>query len=80
MINHNPELEIIIANATDLAKKYNHEYVTLEHLTHGLISFKPFNDLLVSFGADVECRQVERLKLRQGPDWRVSHIETEPGE
>jgi ATP-dependent Clp protease ATP-binding subunit ClpA len=54
MINHNPEIEVIVANATDLAKKYNHEYVTLEHLTHGLISFKPFNDLLVSFGADTE--------------------------
>ena len=52
MINHNPEIEVIIANATDLAKKYNHEYVTLEHLTHGLVSFKPFNDLLISFGID----------------------------
>ena len=28
MIQHNPEIEVIIANATDLAKKYNHEYVT----------------------------------------------------
>jgi ATP-dependent Clp protease ATP-binding subunit ClpA len=53
MIQHNPEIEVIIANATDLAKKYNHEYVTLEHLAHGLISFKPFNDLLTAFGADV---------------------------
>lgn len=52
MINHNPEIEVVIANATDLAKQYNHEYVTLEHLAHGLISFKPFNDLLVAFGAD----------------------------
>jgi ATP-dependent Clp protease ATP-binding subunit ClpA len=54
MIHHNPEIEIIIANATDIAKKYNHEYVTLEHLAHGLVSFKPFNDLLVSYGADAD--------------------------
>jgi len=51
-IQHNPEIEIVIANATDLAKHYNHEYVTLEHLAHGLVSYKPFNDLVNSFGAD----------------------------
>ena len=51
-IHHNPEIEIIIANATELAQKHNHEYVTLEHLAHGLVSFKPFNKLLIEFGAD----------------------------
>jgi ATP-dependent Clp protease ATP-binding subunit ClpA len=54
MINHNPEIEVIIASATELAKKYNHDYVTLEHLAQGLVTFKPFNDLLVSFGADTD--------------------------
>lgn len=54
MIQHNPEIEVIIANATDLAKKYNHEYVTLEHLAHGLISYKPFYQLLNAFGADTD--------------------------
>ena len=52
MINHNPEIEVVIANATELAKKHNHAYVTLEHLAHGLLSFKPFNDLMVTFGCD----------------------------
>jgi ATP-dependent Clp protease ATP-binding subunit ClpA len=52
MIQHNPEIEVVIASASDLAKKYNHEYVTLEHLTHGLVTFKPFNDLLVAHGID----------------------------
>ena len=55
MIQHNPEIEVVIANATDLAKKYNHEYVTLEHLTHGLLSYKPFNDLIFAFGADTDA-------------------------
>lgn len=51
-MNHNPEIEVIIASATDLAKKLNHEYVTLEHLAHGLVCYKPFYDLLNTFGAD----------------------------
>ena len=53
MIQHNPEIEVIIANATELAKQYNHEYVTLEHLAHGLISYKPFNELIIKMGVDV---------------------------
>ena len=53
MINHNPEIEVVIANATELAKQYNHAYVTLEHLAHGLLSFKQFNELLTNFGADI---------------------------
>ena len=52
MIQHNPEIEVIIASATDLAKSYNHEYVTIEHLTRGLITYKPFNDLLIAYGID----------------------------
>ena len=31
-INSNPEIEEIIASATELARDYRHEYVTLEHL------------------------------------------------
>ena len=51
-MQHNPEIETVIANAVESAKKYNHEYVTLEHLANGLVSFKPFNELLTSFGVD----------------------------
>ena len=53
MIQHNPEIETLIANATELAKKYNHEYVTVEHLTHGMLTYKPFNDLMLAFGCDI---------------------------
>ena len=53
MIHHNPEIEVVIANATDVAKSYNHEYVTLEHLAHGMLTYKPFNELLTAYGADV---------------------------
>ena len=54
MIQHNPEIEIVVANATELAKNYNHEYVTLEHLAHGLMTFKPWHDLMTAFGTDVD--------------------------
>ena len=53
-MQHNPEIEIIITTASEVAKKYNHEYVTVEHLTYGLITFKPFYELLNSFGCDTQ--------------------------
>jgi len=52
-MNHNQEIELVIANAVEIARSHNHEYVTLEHLAHGLVVYKPFNDLLVNFGVDV---------------------------
>jgi ATP-dependent Clp protease ATP-binding subunit ClpA len=54
-MQQNPEIETIIASAVELAKKYNHEYVTLEHLTHGLMTYKPFYDLSVAFGVDADA-------------------------
>jgi ATP-dependent Clp protease ATP-binding subunit ClpA len=54
MIHTNPEIELVINQATELAKKSNHEYVTLEHLFLSLIRFQPFRDLLTKYGADVQ--------------------------
>lgn len=53
MINANPEIEVIVNDATANAKAQYHEYVTLEHLALALVSYKPFNQLLADFGADV---------------------------
>ena len=53
-MNQNPEIEIVISNATEVARRFNHEYVTLEHLAHGLASFKPFYDLTIAFGANAD--------------------------
>ncbi len=52
-IQHNPEIEVVISTATEVAKKHNHEYVTLEHLTFGLMTYKPWLDLMVAYGVDV---------------------------
>jgi len=53
MIQPNPEIEVIIAAASAKAKHYNHEYVTLEHLLFGIITYEPFNKLLDNYGVDV---------------------------
>ena len=53
MITPNPEIELIITAAGENAKKYNHAYVTLEHLLHAMVTYKPFFDLLNKFGINV---------------------------
>jgi ATP-dependent Clp protease ATP-binding subunit ClpA len=53
MLSTNPEIDHIVAEAMLIAKEHKHEYVTVEHLMLSLVRYKPFNDLLVNFGADV---------------------------
>ena len=54
MIQPNPEIEVIIDAATAKAKFYNHEYVTLEHVLHGIVVYEPFNKLLYNYGVDTD--------------------------
>ena len=54
MFYQNPEIDIIIDDATQIAKEHSHNYVTVEHVTLALINFVPFNEVLVKFGTDVE--------------------------
>lgn len=54
MIVPNPEIELVVNGATELAKKYNHEYVTLEHLFASMVQFEPFRNILIKFGVDIE--------------------------
>jgi len=51
----NPELEHLIDSAINTAKKFNHEYVTVEHLFLALVRHAPFRDLLkkANINADV---------------------------
>lgn len=53
MIQPNPEIEVIIDAATAKAKTYNHEYVTLEHVMYGIMTYEPFNKLIDNYGVDV---------------------------
>ena len=72
MITPNPEIEVIIAAAGENAKQYNHEYVTLEHLLHAMIVYKPFNELLVKFGIDVNAMVKEINDYHDAADYMVS--------
>jgi ATP-dependent Clp protease ATP-binding subunit ClpA len=62
MLAHNPEIETIIAKATEYAKKMHHEYVTVEHLLLALISYQNFKTMLTEFGAQYE-ELVAEVKL-----------------
>jgi len=53
-MNTSPEIENIIEQSITIAKKHNHQYVTVEHLLLSLISFQPFKRCLSSFGVDTE--------------------------
>ncbi|MCX7592755.1 MAG: AAA family ATPase [Fischerella sp.] len=54
MIQPNPEIEVIVNTATEIAKNYQHSYVTLEHLALSLIRYKPFSGLLERYGIDLD--------------------------
>jgi ATP-dependent Clp protease ATP-binding subunit ClpA len=55
MLQTNPEIDHVIEEATQLAIKLSHEYVTLEHVFLSMVRYEPFKDLLVNYGTDVRC-------------------------
>lgn len=54
MLQTNPEIDLIVSEATQLARNYNHEYVTLEHMFLSIIRYDPFKEFLCNFGYDIE--------------------------
>ncbi len=53
-MNNSPEIENIIEQSISYAKEHKHEYVTIEHLLLGLITFAPFKKCLTSFGCETD--------------------------
>ena len=53
-VNNSPEIEAIIEQAIEFAKKRKHQYCTIEHLLLSLITHTPFKKCLVSFGSDTD--------------------------
>ena len=49
-----PEIENIVARSVESAKKYQHEYVTVEHLLLALVTHAPFKKCLTGFSVDTE--------------------------
>jgi ATP-dependent Clp protease ATP-binding subunit ClpA len=54
MLQTDPEIDHIVAEATEMAKRYNHEYVTLEHVFLSMVRYEPFRSFLIDYGADVD--------------------------
>ena len=54
-MNNSPEIDNIIEQSVSIAKNYNHQYVTIEHLLLALVSHKPFKKCIANFGADSDA-------------------------
>jgi ATP-dependent Clp protease ATP-binding subunit ClpA len=52
-MQNNPEIEQIVDAAVKLARNYNHEYVTTEHVLLSMIRYEPFRRVLEKFGVDI---------------------------
>ena len=65
MLQPNKDVEQIFESAVNLAGEYNHEYVTLEHFLHSLVTNESFAKLLTSFGADVKTLTKDVTKFIQ---------------
>ena len=53
MIEPSQHLQQIFEHSVEVAKKLNHEYITIEHIVFGIVSDQESYTLLESFGADV---------------------------
>jgi ATP-dependent Clp protease ATP-binding subunit ClpA len=69
MIHPNSEIELVINDASALARQLQHKYVMLEHLLLSMVRFKPFNELMIKFGADVNglANDLESYLHKQTP-------------
>ena len=65
MLQPNKDLEQIFEFAVSLANEHNHEYVTLEHFLHSLVTNESFAKLLTGFGADVKSLTKDVTKFIQ---------------
>jgi ATP-dependent Clp protease ATP-binding subunit ClpA len=58
-MNHNHEIEQIVAQAVKLAKDRQHEYVLTEHVLLALVRHAPFKKVMESFGTNVDLLDLE---------------------
>ena len=53
MIEPSDHLQTVFDNAIEVAKKLQHEYITIEHLVYSIVCDNESSDLLSKYGADV---------------------------
>jgi ATP-dependent Clp protease ATP-binding subunit ClpA len=54
MVEPSTELQMVFDKAIDVAKKLNHEYITLEHLCFAMLCEESFSKCVSGFGADTD--------------------------
>ena len=54
MVEPSKQLQLVFDKAVDVAKKLNHEYVTIEHLLFAMLLEETFSKVMEGFGADHE--------------------------
>ena len=54
MVEPSKELQLVFDKAVNDAKKLEHEYVTLEHLLYAMLCEANFENMLKTYGIDVE--------------------------
>lgn len=54
MVEPSKQLQLVFDKAVDVAKKLNHEYVTIEHLLFAMLCEESFAKILEGFGTDHE--------------------------
>ena len=54
MVEPSNELQLVFEKAIDLAKKFNHEYLTLEHLLFSMLCEESFTNCIQGYGSDPE--------------------------
>ncbi len=66
MTSVTPDVEAVLHEATEYARKYKHEYMTVEHLACAMVSHKPFFQFLNAYGIDAAALQVDFVKYIDG--------------
>jgi len=63
MLQPNKDLEQIFDAAVALAVEHKHEYITLEHVLHGIVTNQSFAAILTNFGTNVNNLSNDLLKF-----------------
>jgi ATP-dependent Clp protease ATP-binding subunit ClpA len=77
MLQTNPEIDLIVSEAIDIAKSHGHEYVTLEHVFLSMIRFAPFKEFLINFGIDIDGLDADLAAYIENQTYLVA-LDVEP--
>ena len=74
----NTEIETIILNSSNSAKKFKHEYVTLEHLALSIAQYAPFKEITQKYGADIDGLITDLIQYLKDQTYLISTTNSAP--